>query len=140
MAADNVDLCDKLLTLGKVDARKAATVGWEREFQPLAWKAVQEEWLRLVKSNAVDPSNGEGERLSHLVYRACDRGLLGYDGIENGVPRAVYPYSMMQVATSRTGLSTLEAFCATWDQDAREMTQVLLPVAVELITARAGMR
>ena len=117
MAVDNAALCDSLLTDGRVDARKAAIVTWEREFRPLSWKCVEEEWARLAASGTVDAASGAGEQLANLVYRACDRGMLAYDGIEDGVPAAVYPYSILQVARARSGLSRREAFIATWDLD-----------------------
>jgi hypothetical protein len=94
-------------------------------------------WLRLVKTKAVDPASGENERLSHLVYRACDRGFLGYEGIENGVPRLVYPYCLMQVTTARTGrLSILEAFGATWDVDAWKVMQYIPTFVAQVAAAR----
>jgi hypothetical protein len=118
MVVENRGLCEQLLTRsGHIDAAKVASVPWEEEFKPLTWRQVEDEFRRLVASGAVSAGTGRSPHIAMLLYRACDRGYLAYHGIQQGLPRHIYPFALSDVVVASTQAAGLApaAFATTFD-------------------------
>mmetsp|Transcript_12188 Transcript_12188/g.18415 ORF Transcript_12188/g.18415 Transcript_12188/m.18415 type:complete len:503 (+) Transcript_12188:189-1697(+) len=75
--------------------RNIISVAWEEKFTPLNFDEVHKIWLKLIKKNRLDAS----ENLIYNILHFADQNWITFDGIRNGRPHRIYPFSMASLGS-----------------------------------------
>lgn len=112
MISDNSALLTKICPNMRLDPIAIANSDWDKQFKPLSWHAVEEEWSRLLTDGLVDRRDAV---LTNLIYALCDKGWLLYDDINACAPKNVYPSAVIDVVREHLGNDAVREVFATWD-------------------------